>query len=153
MATTEPEAASGTDVPGLPDHLVFYDGVCGLCAWAVRWLLDHDPHGRLQFAPIQGETAASLGIEWDDDAPPSEASVIFLDSTGPEPRIEHRSRAVAAALEAAGSWPVARLLIRATPRPLADVVYRFVAAIRYRIWGKHDQCEIPSPERRSRFLP
>lgn len=137
----------------LPDHLVLYDGVCGLCGWAVRWLIAHDPHDRLMFAPIQGETAASLGIEWDEDAPPSEASVIFVDSSGTDRRVEHRSRAVGAALEVTGAWPVARGLIRVTPRPLADAVYRFIARIRYRVWGKHDECRIPSPEERARFLP
>lgn len=137
----------------LPDHLVLYDGVCGLCGWAVRWLLAHDPHDRLMFAPIQGDTAAALGIGWDDDAPPSEASVIFVDSTGADRRIEHRSRAVGAALAVTGAWPVARTLIRVTPRPVADTVYRFIARIRYRVWGRHDECRIPSPEERARFLP
>lgn len=151
MATTEPaHPTTGSD---LPDHLVLYDGVCGLCGWAVRWLLAHDPHERLMFAPIQGDTASGLGIEWDEDAPPSEASVIYVDSSGPERRIEHRSRAVGAALEASGAWPIARNVIRFTPRPLADLVYRFVARIRYRVWGKHDECRIPSPAERARFLP
>ena len=58
-----------------------------------------------------------------------------------------------AALEVTGAWPVARGLIRLTPRPLADLVYRFVARIRYRVWGKHDECRIPSPDERARFLP
>jgi predicted DCC family thiol-disulfide oxidoreductase YuxK len=151
VATTEP--ARPTTAHDLPDHLVLYDGVCGLCGWAVRWLLAHDPEQRLLFAPIQGETAASLGVVWDEDAPPSEASVLFVDSTGADTRIEHRSRAVAAALEAARAWPVARRLIRWTPRPLADAVYRFVARVRYRVWGRHDECRIPSPEERARFLP
>jgi len=27
-----------------------------------------------------------------------------------------------------------------------------MAAVRYRIWGKHDTCRIPSPEEAARFL-
>ncbi len=105
------------------------------------------------FAPIQGDTASAAGIEWDDDAPPSEASVIFVDSSGPNRRVEHRSQAIGAALRAAEAWPIAQTMIRLTPRALADGVYRFIAAIRYRIFGKHEECRIPSPEERARFLP
>lgn len=150
-ATGEP-AVEPTELD-LPDHIVFYDGVCGLCAWSVRWLLDHDRHGRLFFAPLQGETARTLDIPWDEDAPPSEASVAFVDTTGPELRIEHRSRAAAAAMAEAGAAPALRRVTLATPRPIADFVYRVIAAMRYRLFGKHDECRIPSPEQRARFLP
>jgi predicted DCC family thiol-disulfide oxidoreductase YuxK len=39
------------------------------------------------------------------------------------------------------------------PGFLMNIGYRFVAAIRYRIWGRADACELPSPEQRARFLP
>lgn len=136
----------------LPDHIVLYDGVCGLCGWAVRWLLAHDPAGRLFFASLQGKTAATLGVGWDEEAPPTEASVVYVDTTVEPVRVVRRSRAVAEALRVSGAWPAARAVIRITPRPLADAVYRFIARIRYRIWGRHDECRIPAPDERARFL-
>jgi predicted DCC family thiol-disulfide oxidoreductase YuxK len=39
------------------------------------------------------------------------------------------------------------------PAFLGDIGYRIVAALRYRMFGKSDTCEIPSPENRARFLP
>ena len=50
----------GSDAPSLPPRLVLYDGMCGLCDKSVQWLLDHDPDGKLRFAPLQGPTAASI---------------------------------------------------------------------------------------------
>lgn len=136
----------------LPPYIVFYDGVCGLCAWAVRFLIDHDPNQRLMFAPIQGETAAALGIEWDEAAPPSEASVLFVDTTPPTPEVRARSRAVLACLETSGAWPVVHPIVRFVPTPLLDVAYKFVARIRYRVFGRHDVCQIPDRAERARFL-
>ena len=41
-------------------HVVFYDGVCGLCDRTVRFLLRRDRRDRLRFAPLQGEVARKL---------------------------------------------------------------------------------------------
>lgn len=153
MSEAVAPSPGGESLSDLPDSIVFYDGVCGLCAWAVRWLISHDADAVLSFAPLQGETAGRLGIEWDDDAPPSQTTVIYVDTTADPVRIERRSRAAFAALEAAGAYPRLTRIARFVPRPVADVVYRGVAAIRYRVFGKHDQCQIPSPQERQRFLP
>ena len=38
------------------------------------------------------------------------------------------------------------------PSPLRDLVYRFVANNRYRWFGKREECWVPTPELRARFL-
>ena len=38
------------------------------------------------------------------------------------------------------------------PRFLRDAIYDFIAANRYRWFGKRDECMVPTPEVRSRFL-
>lgn len=42
------------------EHLVFYDGECGLCDRVVQTLLKVDTHERFVFAPLQGKTAEKL---------------------------------------------------------------------------------------------
>jgi predicted DCC family thiol-disulfide oxidoreductase YuxK len=39
------------------------------------------------------------------------------------------------------------------PAWLTDFVYGFVARVRYRIFGRYDQCPLPPAEHRGRFLP
>ena len=41
-------------------HLVLYDGTCGVCDHAVQWVLRHDAQEIFAFAPLQGTTAAEL---------------------------------------------------------------------------------------------
>jgi len=67
-------------------------------------------------------------------------------------RLLQRSRAVLFATVALGGAWVLLGVLRVVPRPLADLVYRFVARVRYRIFGRFDTCSLPTPEERSRFL-
>ena len=43
-----------------PEHLVLFDGECGLCDKAVQFLLNRDTAGILYFSPLQGELADSI---------------------------------------------------------------------------------------------
>jgi hypothetical protein len=38
------------------------------------------------------------------------------------------------------------------PRPLRDAAYRLVAAIRHRVAGRSNACEIPPPELRGKLI-
>lgn len=127
--------------------MVFYDGECGLCQKSVQWLLDHDGEGRLQFAPLQGSTAAEALGEREELV--GVDSIVFLEGD----HLYLRSRAVfriASYLDPGWRW---LRHFRVFPAFLTDLGYRFVAKIRYRVWGKADVCRIPSPEERARFLP
>ena len=48
-------------------------------------------------------------------------------------------------------WSMAGAFLR-VPRPLRDAAYRVVAAIRHRIAGRSNACEIPPPEIRERTI-
>jgi len=142
-----------SDLSDLPDYVVLYDGVCGLCNKAVRSLLGLDQEKRLHFAALQGETAARLGIAWDADGPAADATFRFVDGRGGTPVITERMDAAVAALGAIDRLPVLRFLLRHTPRVVNDFVYRQIAASRYRLFGKYDECRIPTKKERARFLP
>ncbi len=38
------------------------------------------------------------------------------------------------------------------PGFILDLGYRLIAAIRYRVWGRAELCDVPSPAQRARFL-
>jgi len=132
--------------------LIFFDGECGLCDRSVRWLLDHDPEGRLRFAPLQGETAKqrlapfAARLEGVD-------SMVLLDSREGQERIWLRSRAVFRVLRVLPKPARRWAWFGVFPAFLTDLGYRLVAALRKRIWGAPDLCRAPTPEERARFLP
>jgi predicted DCC family thiol-disulfide oxidoreductase YuxK len=141
-------AAARDAASALPPRLVLYDGVCGLCDRSVQFLLRVDRDRALMFAPLQGETVAALRprhpeISGDID------TVAYLE----EGRVHLRSRAfVRLARHLPYPWKLVSWLW-IVPRPLADLAYRLVARVRYRVFGKLDTCRIPDPAERARFLP
>jgi predicted DCC family thiol-disulfide oxidoreductase YuxK len=144
-AQPAPVAESLPDVAAHP--VVFFDGVCGLCNASVDYILARDPGGVFRFAPLQGETATRC-LTPDDIA--SLKSLVLLDQEG----IHRRSAGIWRILRRLGGFQrILGSLLWSVPSPLRDLGYRFVSANRYRIFGKHDTCRMPSPEERARFLP
>jgi len=136
---------------GLPERIVFFDGVCGLCDRAVQFILAHDPAGHFHFAPLQGRTAAALRSRC-PHFPDALETIVLLDLRGTTARLSMHSQAafeIAADLD--GPVRHARWL-RALPRPLTDWIYRLVARWRYRVFGRRSACRVPAPQQRSRFL-
>jgi predicted DCC family thiol-disulfide oxidoreductase YuxK len=141
-------AADRDAAPALPARLVLYDGVCGLCDRSVQLLLRLDRHRALMFAPLQGETVAGMRPRH-PEIPAHLDSVVFVE----DGRVHVRSRAfVRLARYLPWPWKLASWLW-VVPWPLADLVYRVVARVRYRVFGKLDACRIPAPGERARFLP
>ena len=51
-----------------------------------------------------------------------------------------------------GGWLNIMFVLRCIPRPVRDAAYRFIASNRYRLFGKKDQCWLPRPEWKERFV-
>lgn len=130
------------------DHpLVLYDGVCRFCNGAVNFLVDRDPGKRLRFASLQ--SAFGQAILREQGLSASDLETMILIDGG---RAYFRSTAALRAVgKLAGPWRAATVLL-VVPAFLRDAVYRIVARNRYRWFGKLDQCRVPTPELRERFL-
>ncbi|MCA9018468.1 MAG: DUF393 domain-containing protein [Planctomycetaceae bacterium] len=141
---TGSKAGSVVDQP-----VLFFDGVCGLCNSSVDFAIARDRRGRLLYSPLQGETAAALLSEQDVQ---HVDTVIFRTAKGG--RLYRRSAAVVRVLWLLGfPWNICGWLLWLIPLPLRNLGYRIVAGSRYRLFGKHDTCRMPTPEERTRFLP
>jgi predicted DCC family thiol-disulfide oxidoreductase YuxK len=130
---------------------LFYDGHCGLCHRAVKFVLRHDRSGQaFRFAPLQGETfLGRVGSERRAGLPDS---VVVLTRDG---ELLARSAAFLHIFRRlGGGWRVLAAVLSVVPRRLRDFVYDFVARIRYRVFGKReDLCPIVPAELRARFDP
>ena len=147
--------------------ILFFDGVCGLCNRFVDFMLRVDNQHRFRYAPLQGETARRL-LGMEDQAGGNEPgsneagvhqvsgretvepqSFIFLDT---DRRFEQSNAVLHAMVQLGGAWRLIAVLY-VFPRPLRDFVYRIVARNRYRWFGRREECRLPTPEERDRFLP
>lgn len=136
-----------------PQHLVLYDGVCGLCNGFVRRLIRHDPQGLFAFAALQSRAAAHyLGPRFLNPTVLDTIYVVPNFAQDAQPALD-RSDAVLFVASQLG-WPhkIAAALARLVPKMLRDVIYAVVARHRYFWFGQSAQCEIPTPAVRDRFL-
>jgi len=133
--------------------IILYDGVCGLCNRMVQFLLKHDKDGRLRFASLQSDFAGKVLGRHGFDAKDLDTIHVVENYDQPGEHVLQRSDAVLrAGRELGGFWGASSSMARVVPRLLRDVVYRFVATNRYRMFGKYDSCMLPDPNQRSRFL-
>lgn len=108
--------------------VVLFDGRCGFCTWSVQFaqrtvLADAD------FIPYQSVDVSNYDVTVEQCAD----AVQFIDNAGSV----SGALAVAAILRTGrGVWkPLGRTIGSAPIRPLAEVVYRFVARHRGKMWG------------------
>jgi len=132
--------------------IVLYDGVCGLCNRLVQFLLKHDYNDSFRFASLQGELAKTLLTRHGKD-PGDLDTVYVVKSYGlSDEALLARSDAILFMLvKLGGIWKLA-IVGRVLPRTLRDLVYKFVARNRYRVFGKHESCLLPDPKHRGKFL-
>ena len=139
-------------MPASPSsELLFYDGHCGLCHRAVKFVLKHDRSGNaFRFAPLQGSTFQSRVFPEQRAALPD--SIVVLTDTG---SLLVRSDAFIHILRRlGGGWRFLAGIVDVIPRSLRDLAYDFIARVRYRVFGKRDDlCPIVPPDLRARFDP
>jgi predicted DCC family thiol-disulfide oxidoreductase YuxK len=144
-----------------PRLLVIFDGRCGLCNRAVRWFLRRDRRDRLRFVASESPKVAALLARHGMGTPGSESGsdralrtvLVARDPEGPAEQILTRSDAVLALLaELPRPWPAVAVALRWIPGPVRDLGYRLIARWRYRIFGRFENCPIPTAEERTRFL-
>lgn len=159
MSSTEnkqPTASDSTELyqTAVGKHIVFYDGVCGLCNKFIQFVIDNDTNGVFFFAALQSEFASrTLGRRGVNAGNLDTVYILSNYGDAQKEQLYNRSDAVAFAVSQLKPWikPLA-FLIKIFPKPIRDFGYAMVAKIRYKLFGKHDQCMLPSPETRARFI-
>src|ERR1041385_7164019 len=139
--------------------VVLFDGVCNFCDASVNFIIDHDKAGYFKFAPLQSDEGRRLANEYgfesetakQDD---STSDLIPIDSIilVEDGKAYIHSTGALRVLRRLGwpwSWAYAFMIV---PRTIRDWGYRLFARYRYRLFGRKEQCMIPTPEVRARFL-
>ncbi|MEO8484033.1 MAG: DCC1-like thiol-disulfide oxidoreductase family protein [Acidobacteriota bacterium] len=127
--------------------IVLFDGTCAFCEGAVKFIASRDPHGYFRFGASQSPQAAALLDPYGLTRETTRSLILIEDG-----QVYLRSTAtlrIAARLRA--PWHMARVFLL-VPVALRDVVYRVVAAVRHRLAGKSNACEIPPREIRERMI-
>jgi predicted DCC family thiol-disulfide oxidoreductase YuxK len=130
-------------------EMIFYDGRCGLCHAAVRFVLAEDNRVEtFRFAPLDGEFFRAAVAEERRTMLPD--SLIVLTAEG---ELRSRSSAVLYVMKRLGGvWRLFVLIAHVVPVAWLDKNYDVVARMRYRLFPKPESvCPILPVNLRSRF--
>ncbi|HYV86362.1 MAG TPA: DUF393 domain-containing protein [Patescibacteria group bacterium] len=150
LFTFDPGWVPGSAAAGAPREILFYDGTCGLCHRAVRFVIAEDPGGRsFRFAPLQGALLRTALREEQRALLPDSLVVLTADD-----RVLTRSRAVRHLLSRLGGlWGVVAAAAVLVPAPLGDAAYDVVAGMRRRLFARPPEaCPVLPARLRSRFV-
>ena len=140
------ESGQGSPKDDAP-RVILFDGVCNLCNGFVRFVIARDPGERFRFAALSSPSADRVLRDAGVTPPIPDTIVLVADGVA-----YFRSDAplrIARGLRF--PWPLAYGLV-IVPRVIRDRVYDFVAARRYKWFGRRDLCMVPTPELKQRFL-
>lgn len=126
--------------------IILFDGECAFCEGAVKFIATRDS-GYFRFGASQSPQASELLAKFGLTRQATRSIILIEDD-----QVYLRSTAslkIAGRLAAPWRWAAVLLWV---PRPVRDTAYAMVAAVRRRIAGVANACEIPPPEIRARLI-
>ena len=128
--------------------IILFDGVCNLCNSAVQFVIQHDKKDVFRFVALQSELGQEIlnhiGID-----PKNIDSIILY-----EPGISYYYKSSAALQIAKHLDGILHYgtVFRIIPTGISNLIYDYIAKNRYKWYGKHESCMIPTKELKAKFL-
>ena len=127
--------------------ILLFDGHCNLCNAWVQFIVKRDSARTIRFASLQSRAGRKMLEEHNIDVNYID-SLVFLE----EGSFYVSSTAALRTFSYLDGWQKHLIFLTVIPRSFRDLVYCFIARNRYKWFGRREQCMIPTPELRERFL-
>ena len=127
--------------------IILFDGVCNLCNGFVQFVLKRDRKKIFQFSSLQSTYGTGLSNHFYlSIALPT--TIVLYDGQ----KILTESDAVINITRHLNGWWKYTALLLIIPRFIRNPFYRLIARNRYKLFGKREQCMVPSEDVRGRFV-
>jgi len=133
-------------------HLILYDGVCGLCNAAVQFLLPRDRRHTFDYASLQSKTGQAWLARLGKPSARFGTVVVITDYRGSAPDLRSKADAALFVVSSLGQPWRSLALLRVLPMRVLNVAYDLVARHRYRVFGRYDVCVLPRATEKDRFI-
>lgn len=127
--------------------IILFDGVCNLCNSSVLFVIKRDPKDQFRFTALQSDIGQTLAKKYNINTTEVDSIMLIED----EKIHVKSSAALRIAKHLTGGYPLL-FVCMIIPSFIRNWVYDYIAKNRYRWYGKKDQCMIPTPELKSKFL-
>ena len=127
--------------------ILLFDGVCNLCDSLVQYIIKHDKDDVFRFDSLQSENGIRILKYLGVDPAKMDSMILYVPGKAYYDQSD-------AALEIGKriGFKISSTTLQAIPKALRNPIYRFVARNRYKWYGKKEQCMLPTPEIKAKFL-
>jgi len=127
--------------------IIVFDGDCVFCSANAQFVLRHDRRHHFRLAAMQGEVGSALYERFGIDPKDPESMIVVTGD-----KVQRDSDGVLAIYAGLG-WPWrATAIFRVVPKFIRDAIYGWVARNRYRLFGRREQCFVPTDEHKRYVL-
>lgn len=128
------------------NNIILFDGECNLCDHSVQFIIKRDKKELFKFASIQSEVGDEVLKKF--NAATDIDSFILVKGNN---CYFKSSAALRICKDLKGGWKLFFCFL-IVPKVIRDYFYSIIAKNRYKLFGKKDNCMLPSPKIRDRFL-
>ena len=134
----------------IPKHkkLILFDGVCYLCNASIQFIIKHDKKDLFLFTALQSKTGKEFIDKFHIDTNNTDSVLLYA----PEQGLDYKSTAALKIASHLGFphnlWTVFFII----PPFIRNYFYDLIAKHRYDWFGKKQECMIPTPELKAKFL-
>ena len=125
-------------------EIIIYDGVCVLCNFFIRFILNKDKDEHFSVTSLQSNFTKT---NYPDVLKVDSVAVIKKDGA-----ILQKSKAVFYILKKVKMLFIIRILILILPTFISNFFYDIVAFTRYKFFGKYESCPVINGDLKSRII-
>lgn len=132
----------------LNKKIILFDGVCNLCDNTVQFIIKHDKKDIFRFVALQSDLGQEIIKHIGLDTSKTDSIILY------EPGHAYYYKAEAAfkiANELNSIYSFISIF-SILPKWLSNKGYDYIARNRYKWYGKKNNCMIPTPETKAKFL-
>ena len=126
--------------------VILFDGVCNLCSGSVQFILKRDKDKKFLFASLQSSFGQKILTQFNLPTDNFNSFILYQDG-----KIFSKSTGALKMFSQLQGWKWVRIFW-IVPKLIRDTVYSLIANNRYKWFGKKEECMVPTPELKERFL-
>ena len=126
--------------------VILFDGICNLCNGSIQFIIKRDKEKRFLFASLQSAYGQKFLQQFNLPADNFNSFILYQDG-----KIFSKSTGALKMFSQLKNWGWVKIF-RIVPKFIRDAVYSLIANNRYKWFGKKNECWLPTPELKERFL-
>ena len=129
-------------------QLILFDGICNLCNSSVQYVIKNDHKELFMFAPLQSKIGEKIIKKFDIDTVKVDSILLYSNKFGLKSKSSAALHISKHLRFPVNLWSIFLIV----PSFIRNWFYDYVAKNRYKWYGKKDECMIPTPELKNKFI-